>query len=1084
MNPERWRQLEDIYHAAMGRAAMERAAFLDEVCAGDEALRRDVEALLAAHDQLDGEAADFLNSPALEIEARAIATAIESPIHREQLGHYRILSRIGAGGMGEVWLARDTRLDRRVALKLLPSQFTQEAERLQRFVREAKAASALNHPNIITIHEIGEIGAVRFIATEFIEGVTLRRRMADERLELGEALGIAVQIAAALDAAHRAGIIHRDIKPENVMVRPDGLVKVLDFGLAKLIAPPSEQPGVVDTNAPTMAQEMRTTPGIILGTLQYMSPEQARGRDVDARSDIFSLGVVIYEMITGERLFAGDATADIIAAIIHKTPEPLSQFTPESTSELERIVRKALAKDRQSRYQTARDLQIDLQSVKQELDLSRRSGHSGSISDRSDGRSGEKSGDGTIEKALRSGSQTFFRGARRAGWFLAAGALILMTLIVAGAVWLFPKSSRVPSNLRFETLYGKKGQDSVYLVQQSRFSPDGRMIAFSAPGDGENIYTRQISGERRNQVTFDRWQDGSPLWSQDGERIAFVSNRGNQIGVWVIPSTGGTPELVKKLADREAANTSSGRHRLVAWTEEGKAIYYEWNEGLFRLDLVSKAITRAAQFDPVSGATGPLRLARDYSISVDGRDVAFSAQTGDAETGGQFDIWRVSIRGGTPRRVTNDPAPDTRPIWRRDGKLFYNSQRDGARRLYLVDSSGGESELIPTGDHQLTLHDYSPANGRLLGYEYRDESDIFSLSLESGVEMQVTDDLGAEFWSAVSPNGATILYQAIRGERFAWAPRKSLLMTKSLAGKGQPTRLAVDAFEAQWSPNGEQIGFLRMAGATPNLWIINAAGGEEHQMVPEGIQRNSYRSSPPFNLVYPKVWSWSFDSRQIAYCGIQDGVANVWTASAEGARTTRVTSNQNRAVQFDSPAWSPNGERLAFVSDSGDNSGAGKVTRGLWVTDGETPKMIFQTDAALQFLGWSGNETCIAAVAEEFSVQPTTVKLLSLTAPRTGAGAKNGSASNWLGELSDTFWVNLHLSSNGRNLAYVRAPEGRNDIWTVPVSDSRLGVARKLTNNGDPSFFFSSLAWAPDGKTIYYDKQTRWYLLTMIESLK
>src|SRR5262249_19089778 len=190
------------------------------------------------------------------------------------------------------------------------------------------------------------------------------------------------------------------------------------------------------------------------------------------------------------------------------------------------------------------------------------------------------------------------------------------------------------------------------------------------------------------------------------------------------------------------------------------------------------------------------------------------------------------LAGGAPRRVTNDPAPDTRPIWRRDGKLFYNSQRDGKRRLYLVNASGGEPELIPTGDHQCALHDYSPGTNRLLCYEYRDESDIFSLSLESGDEAQVTDDLGAEFWSAVSPNGATLLYQAIRGERFSWAPRKSLLLTKPLSAEGQPSRLAADAFEAQWSPDGTRIGFLRMAGETPNLWIVSAAGGEERRLAP------------------------------------------------------------------------------------------------------------------------------------------------------------------------------------------------------------------------------------------------------------
>ncbi|HEY7179864.1 MAG TPA: protein kinase [Blastocatellia bacterium] len=1088
MELDRWEQIERLYHEALEHEPGVRGAFLVRACGGDEELRREVAGLLACDVPSDR----FIQSPAIEIAARAMAAeqifeasndSMRSPIVASQIGAYQLLEPLGRGGMGEVHLALDTRLGRKVALKLLPAAFTTDADHVRRFAQEARAASALNHPNIITIHEVGEAAienvSMRYIVTEYVEGETLRRRMAsapERRMKPSEAIEVASQIAAALAAAHEAGITHRDIKPENIMVRPDGLVKVLDFGLAKLTTPPPE---AIDTGAPTLAREVRTTPGMILGTLRYMSPEQARARDVDARSDIFSLGAVLYEMIAGEPLFTGETTADIIAAVINKEPRPLAEFTSESSlsgAELDRIVGKALAKDRQSRYENARDLQIDLQSLKQEFDLT-------ALLTRLRSRAAlgvDWSRDLAKKSLSRSGVYSFFRLGRSS----AVGAVVLATLIIAGVVWLVPRSSPPPSNPRFEMLYSRKGQDSIYLVQQSRFSPDGKMIAFAAPGDGDNIYFRQISGERETQITFDKWHDGDPIWSPDGERIAFVSDRVNQIGVWAVPSlSGGTPELIKKLADSEKIPTTD-RPKLVAWTKNGanngEAIYYEWDGELFRLDLNSKEITQAAHFDQ------SLRKAYYFSLSPDGQEVAFSA-----EVGGQFDIWRGSIRGGKPRRVTNDAAPDVRSVWRPDGKLFYNSLRDDKIQLYLAGPSGGEPALIPTGDHQCVLRDYSSAKGRLLCYEYRDESDIFSLDIESGAETQVTSDLGAEFWSSVSPTGATLLYQAIRGERYFWDPRKSLLFTKQLTAKGQPIRLAADAFEAQWSPNGEQIGFLRMAGQAPNLWTINAAGGEEHLLTASNVRRNPYRDSPPFNLVHPKVWAWSPNSREIAYCASQDGFANVWKALADGSRTTRVSSNLDSALQFDSPFWSPDGLRLAFVSETGIPSNSGKHTRSLWVTNGEKPEMIFQTESALRFLGWAGNDLLLAAVADEFTrslAQPTTVKLLSLTLAGTGASGKAGSVRTWLGSLPETYWVNLHLSPNGHGVAFVKSSDGRNDIWlatihVAPGAGARMGASRKLTNNGDPSFFFSSLAWSPDGKTIYYDKQTRWNLLTMIENL-
>ncbi len=280
-----------------------------------------------------------------------------------KLSHYRIVSKIGEGGMGEVYLAEDTQLDRKVAIKFLAEEFIRDEDRLRRFVQEAKAASALNNPNILTIHEIGEADGTRFIASEYISGLTLREKIEARTLDLQETLEISIQIASALQAAHASGIVHRDIKPDNVMVREDNLVKVLDFGLAKLT-----ERRTFDLEAPILAQ-VKTQTGTVMGTAAYMSPEQTRGKSVDARTDLWSLGVVLYEMLTKRQPFAGETQGDTIAAILKSEAVPPTRFNAEVPVELERIVRKALRKKADERYQTANDLLIDLKSLKRELEF-------------------------------------------------------------------------------------------------------------------------------------------------------------------------------------------------------------------------------------------------------------------------------------------------------------------------------------------------------------------------------------------------------------------------------------------------------------------------------------------------------------------------------------------------------------------------------------------------------------------------------------------------------------------------------------------------------------------------------------------
>jgi eukaryotic-like serine/threonine-protein kinase len=361
MKPERWQRIERLYHRVLEYPPDQRTTFLEEACDGDQALRQDVESLLL----YDERAAHFITSPPHKVAAEMLAVAPPHSLLGNRLGPYQMLSHLGQGGMGEVYLAQDMRLGRKVAIKMLPAQFTADAARVWRFEQEARAASALNHPNIITVHDIGEVEGIHYIVNEYVDGETLRQRMTDapQRMEIDDALDIAAQMATALATAHEAGIVHRDIKPENVMVRPDGLVKVLDFGLAKLTEQPAVTPEAeVDSQAPTLAR-LSTEPGIVMGTVSYMSPEQARGLRVDPRTDIFSLGVMLYEMLAGQRPFVGTTAGETIAAILRDEPQPLSQHHPDCPATLEGIVSRCLAKTPEQRYQTSGELSAALKAA-------------------------------------------------------------------------------------------------------------------------------------------------------------------------------------------------------------------------------------------------------------------------------------------------------------------------------------------------------------------------------------------------------------------------------------------------------------------------------------------------------------------------------------------------------------------------------------------------------------------------------------------------------------------------------------------------------------------------------------------------
>ena len=598
------------------------------------------------------------------------------------VSHYEIIARLGSGGMGEVYLAEDSQLGRKIALKLLIEEVENIQDFLRRFKQEARAASALNHPNIITIYQIGEWNGLNFIAMEFVEGSNLRSLVKNRQMELNEILDITVQTASALAAAHAAGIVHRDIKPENIMLRPDGLVKVLDFGLAKHAPSPLLRNEEIDSEAATR-EHHSTIPGLVMGTAQYMSPEQARGKTVDARSDIWSLGIVLYEMITGETPFCGETKSDTLAAILKTEPEPLSFHAPDMPLELEHIIKKALGKNREDRYQVIKDFMLDLKLLLGEMSNPVKSvNSSASVS------TARKTSVSTrIEEPFITENVS-----RKKHWmWIAVPALILLAALTA---WHFRQKAVASdtsflSSLATSQVTSWKSDLGESDSGQARFSPDGKLVAYVASKAGSSsIWIKQISGGEPFTHNQDAEDETSPLWSPDGERIAFFSERGGRRGIWTEPALGGSPTLIAPI---------EAQSRLVYWSKDGATIYLDMRQNLYALDVSAKQITQVTNFD------GSQIIERNFAFSPDGERIVYTDRKD-----GQKDLWTSNKKGENPVRLTNDAAEDTNPVWHADGRrVIYSSNRNGIKQIFMAFPGGQTPVQLTFSDSDNVVSDVS-----------------------------------------------------------------------------------------------------------------------------------------------------------------------------------------------------------------------------------------------------------------------------------------------------------------------------------------------------------------------------------------
>jgi eukaryotic-like serine/threonine-protein kinase len=1011
MTPELHRRIGELYHGALELAPEARPDFLFRACAGDDELRREVESLLRANEESDNFISAEIAGVAAEMAEQQQNPSLAPELIGQSISNYQVLSLLGKGGMSEVYLAEDIRLGRKVALKLLPSAFTHDQERLRRFEREARLVSALNHPNILTIYEIGVTSGAHFIATEFVDGQTLRERLRSGRLELDESLEIAIQITTALAAAHEAGIIHRDIKPENVMLRHDGAVKVLDFGLAKL----TESQVSAEMNAGEAVLRTATTEaGRVLGTPQYMSPEQARGQEADARSDIFSFGVVLYEMLSGDPPFSGRTAIEMMTAILYREPAPLPSRLA-LPDELERFITQALHKDRVERYQTSKELLSDLKKLRHELefqaDLERltNSGAHAVASQSGQSKSGQsKSSQRLAQSApikinnadqpglqLTSGSATRdlalpVAPSKRSGQalWLALAALITVGLGFGLYQFIAPSRNTTKPTAKITPLTTLPGEEF-----RAAFSPDGNQLAFDwngEKGDNYDIYTKLVDDSALRRLTTHPNRDFGAVWSPDGRNIAFLRSLypdrvDDAMELYLVSSYGGAERrLVEGIQVKQNASLS--------WSPDGKFLAFADGRGtggadsIFFVEIATGAKRRLTE--------PPAQIDGDATptFSPDGRQVAFVRGVTSSVT----DIYLVPIAGGEPKRLIFDKANIRGLAWTPAGnEIIFASQRRGISSLWRIGARGGEPELVEAIGAAAQYPAISPHGDRLAFTRLINDTNIYRTDLTAPASRRPA---GAQFIASTldddspqySPDGKSVVFGSTRsGSPEIWLCDSEGGQLRQLTNLGGPL-----VGTPRWSPDSQQIAFDSRSEGNADIHVISVAGGAARRLTTE--------------LAEDVVPSWSNDGRWIYFCSSRGGEREIYKIPAQGGPAVQVTT-QGGFEGFESG----DGQFLYYTKNTYDST--------LWripVTGGQQT-LAFNSDQKIYRRGWTLANQGIHFASSESVIEffnPATGK----TTPVTTTEKK---LARWIPSLA--------VSPDGKHLLYTQIDQQGSDLMLM-----------------------------------------------------
>ena len=681
MRPERYKHVDELFQSALELPPNRRAVFLDQACSNDPELREEVDALLASDEQ----AASFIESPAVESALKLIDESRPAELIGKTVGAYKITARLGAGGMGEVYLAEDSRLGRKVALKLLDRSLTADGESRKRFLREARLASGLDHPNICTVYEADEASGQYYIAMQCLEGKTLKQVIAGRPLKLDNLLSITFQVADALAEAHGRGVIHRDIKSSNIIVTPRGRAKVLDFGLAKLL----EKEG-------GDAEPELTRTGAVMGTPSYMSPEQALGRRADHRSDIFSFGVVIYEMATGRVPFKGETPAEKINAIINEAHRPAVELNRGLPAELSQVIDRALSKDAAERYQSMEELIADLREVVDKA---------GGVARLP--RSSDVSGDVTVPYARPRGRAAYQKVA------VAILVVILAALTVAIALW--PPWRRTSAPSRQQLISSFPGSH-----RAASFSPDSRRIVFVNNASGvPQVWIKDFNEGEPVQLTFGDDPADRPRWSPLGDQIVFVRQTQGTRSIWTVSPKGGTAQKI----------IENGRNP--NWSWDGKRLVFEREYDVWTASADGGDQRRVEAVPP----TDLLLADRMPAFSPDDSLIAIFQK----DRGPMGDIWVVPSSRGQARQLTFDRTLASSPVWTPDGFVVFSSMRAGSMTIWRVAARGGEPEPVLMSAGEDSDPDISRDGSRLIYTNARNSFFLVITDPSTGETRELTE---------------------------------------------------------------------------------------------------------------------------------------------------------------------------------------------------------------------------------------------------------------------------------------------------------------------------------------------------------